>query len=389
MSGENLSNSTKVVKVDATKEQIRLLVSGIYDLQKLRISAGNRLVQSFYQSLGIKPSESPDNAEKAEKSMIDKLKGEYTRISDALVVTEKPGKEGKTKTTTVKTAIKKLNQSKEKEDNLEFVRDETDYKMIESYILLLQSEEESIKALEKIVKKHPMWDAFFSKVKGCGTLMSAMCIAYLDPYKADHASSFFKYAGLDVVQDKDSQDRFIFLALDADKRKVYHEAETDSYFFVDTNERYIGDVVPSTHGRRMGDTAMVTYYIVDENGNRVLATNEDGTPKYKKSITYNPKLKTKLMGVLTGCLLKAKDPVYSKLYYDQRNRLANSSFHKNKSAAQHNMMAQRYMIKEFLRSMWETWRTLEGLPVDEPYAVAKLGMEPHHYSTEAPRYENA
>lgn len=38
---------------DLTKEQVRCLVAGVYDLQKLRISAGNRLVQSFYLSRGI------------------------------------------------------------------------------------------------------------------------------------------------------------------------------------------------------------------------------------------------------------------------------------------------------------------------------------------------
>ena len=110
----------------------------------------------------------------------------------------------------------------------------------------------------------------------------------------------------------------------------------------------------------MGDTEMVPYYVIGADGEKVLALDEDGKPKLKRSITYNPKLKTKLMGVLTGCLLKAKDPVYSSIYYDQRIRLDNSTYHKNKSAAQKNMMAQRYMIKEFLRDMWKTWRELEG-----------------------------
>lgn len=31
-----------------TQLQIRCLISNVYDLQKLRISIGNRLVQSFY-----------------------------------------------------------------------------------------------------------------------------------------------------------------------------------------------------------------------------------------------------------------------------------------------------------------------------------------------------
>ena len=44
------------------------------------------------------------------------------------------------------------------------------------------------------------------------------------------------------------------------------------------------------------------------------------------------------------------------------------------------MMAQRYMIKQFLRNLWTTWRTIEGLEVNYPYEVAKLGNKPHKYN---------
>lgn len=42
------------------------------------------------------------------------------------------------------------------------------------------------------------------------------------------------------------------------------------------------------------------------------------------------------------------------------------------------MMAQRYMIKQFLRNLHTEWRHLEGLPIYEPYEVEKLGNKPHH-----------
>ena len=35
---------------------------------------------------------------------------------------------------------------------------------------------------------------------------------------------------------------------------------------------------------------------------------------------------------------------------------------------------------QFLRDLWVTWRTVENLPVDEPYEVAKLGNAPHKYN---------
>lgn len=358
--------------MDNKKEQIRVLISNIYDLQKLRISAGNRLVQSFYLQLGIKPSTSPDDADKQEKKMIDVLKSEYKRITDGVAANNK----------SIKGQIKVLNDSKKKEDNLEYIRDDSDYKLIDSYMYLLKAEEESIKVLEKYVKSHPMYDRFFKDIKGCGPLMSGICLAYLDPYKAPHVSCFFKYAGLDTVQDVDADGNRLFLTLDDRRRKVKQVFDDDGsshYYDCETNEEYVGEVVVSCHGRRKGDTEMQQYFVY-ENGEKAIAVDVDGNPLLKRGITYNPKLKTKLMGVLTGCLLKAKDPTYSKIYYDQRQRYDNSAYHKNKSDGQKNMMAQRYMIKQFLRDLWTTWRTVEGLEVDEPYEVAKLGHKPHKYN---------
>lgn len=393
----------KMEAFNVSKAQIRALVSNVYDMQKLRISAGNRLVQSFYSQLGIKPSESPDNADKEGKKLIDTLKKEYVRITDGIA----------SGSGSVRKKIAEM--SKEGENPLEYIHSETDYHLVKSYMLLMSSEEESIKVLDKYVKSHPLWDRHFAGIKGVGTLMAACCIAYLDPYKAPHVSCFFRYCGLDTVQDVDKDGNKLYLTKDGTYRKVRekvgyldvsgldyfgkvkptddYDAEGNQIFrgedgevltqyqckrMVDGEElqvyetvdelhtEYVGEVVVSEHGRRMADTEMQTYK--DKNGEEQL----------KRGITYNPVIKTKLMGVLTGCLLKAKDPVYSQIYYDVRKRYENSEYHKGKTAGHINMMAQRYMIKQFLRNLWVTWRDMEDLPVDEPYEIAKLGNLPHH-----------
>ena len=391
------------VKEDVVKNQIRCLIANVYDLQKMRISAGNRLVSSFYIQMGVKPSTSPDSADKEERKLIDKLKKEYSRISDALAEND----------VSVKKQIKAL--SEEKENPLVYIRGEIDYKLVDSYMLLLKSEEEATKVLSKYVESHPLWDAFFKNIKGCGTLMSAVCIGYLDIYRARHVSSFFKYCGLDTVQNVDEHGNKLFLIMEEGKvgvvvrqKIVYtyqadgelytgstiHTGEYDAegnevittgtgelldsefamrdgefvYENIETGEEYVGEVVADCHGRRKGDTEMYEY--VDKNGNKAV----------KRGLTYNPIVKTKLMGVLTGCLLKAKDPVYSKIYYDYRMRLGNSSRYDKYTDGHKNMMAQRYMVKQFLRNLWTTWRHLEGLPIDEPYEVAKLGNAPHKYN---------
>lgn len=393
-------------EADVLKQQIRCLIANAYDLQKLRISAGNRLVQSFYLQLGVAPSTSPDDVDKEEKKMIDRLKAEYKRITDAVAENNK----------SIKSNIKALRESDEEGKRLTLIRNDQDFKLVESYTYLLKAEEESTKSLDKYVKQHKLWDAFFADIKGCGTLMSAVCIAYLDPYVAKYPSSFFRYCGMDTVQDEDKDGNKLYLekvegvVTGVKVREAYGYYNSEGQYFgkvqmtdnlsdegnilfkgedgglyeqrqltkvvdgqemliyeeVESGKEYVGDVVVSQHGRKMGDTVMVEY--VDAEGNR----------KLKRSITYNPFVKTKLMGVLTGCLIKAKDPVYSKIYYDYKARLDNSPRYEGYTPAHKNMMAQRYMIKQFLRNLHTEWRHLEGLPIYEPYEVEKLGNKPHH-----------
>ena len=391
------------------KEQLRVLIANLYDLQKLRIATGNRLVSSFYIKMGYKPSEKKVDVELSEKerkeedskrkSFIAVLKSDYKKITDAL------------SDMSVEKAIKSINAS---EEHLQAIRDKTDYALVDAYMQLKRSEDMQEKVLEKYVVEHPLWDNFFKQIKGCGTLMSAVCIAYLDPYKARHVSSFFMYCGLDTVQDKDKDGNPIFLTCEKTRRRVTEKWEyldddnavylgkiltktetradgteekmyfTDYderlfpqrvikdgdpvYTVIETDEDYVGEVVACEHGRRKGDTEMQDYI------------DKDGNVKQKRGITYNPIVKTKLMGVLTGCLIKAKDPVYTEIYYDYKKRLEKSDYHKDKKLMQREMMAERYMIKQFLRNLWTTWRALEGLPVDNPYEVEKLGHKPHKYN---------
>lgn len=388
---------------DVVKQQIRTLVSTMYDMQKLRISAGNRLTSLFYKRFGLDMSEVNSDDEQSEKAdkILSVLRKEYERITDGMVGNN----------VSLKKQISVL--SGDTEEPLRGVLDVSDYNIIHSYMLLLKSEENMTKTLDTYVKAHPMWDAFFRDIKGCGTLMSAVCIAYLDPYKARHVSSFYRYAGLDTVQSVDKQGNRLWLAT-ADGNRVVREKYIYTYVadgseytgkvvegapdddgipvwttvtgevlskdlvmkngeivYEGINEGdadYVGEVVPLEHGRRKGDTEMFEY------------VDSEGKTQLKRGITYNPILKTKLMGVLTGCLMKAKDPTYSVIYYDYKKRLELSAYHSGKTAAHRNMMAQRYMIKQFLRDMWTTWRQIEGLPVDNPYEVDKLGHKPHKYN---------
>jgi len=94
-------------------------------------------------------------------------------------------------------------------------------------------------------------------------------------------------------------------------------------------------------------------------------------------ISFNPFLKTKLVGVLGSSFLRAgvKDNPYRAIYDNYKNRLENSPAHTEKSKGHRHNMAIRYMVKMFIIDLYKVWRTVEGLEVYPPYHEAKLGLK--------------
>ena len=111
-----------------------------------------------------------------------------------------------------------------------------------------------------------------------------------------------------------------------------------------------------------------------------LAPGKDRKVKGQKC-PYNQFLREKLCGVLGSSFLKCASP-YSEFYYDMKHRLESKDWgmasknptHKDRPKAGHqHKAANRYMVKQFLKDLYVAWRTLEGLPVREPYAEEYLG----------------
>jgi len=299
---------------------IRNTVKGIYDIQKLRIASGNRVVANFYIKMGIEPGEKVDGLEEKDKKMIKELQTEYKRITDMIVESNM----------LTKTAIKR---SLEK-GSINIISDEAEYSLVKSYMHLLESEEEATKSLAKQINNYPIYNEFLKGVKGCGTLMSGVIISEFDIYSARHCSSFWKYAGLDVVVSEDED----------------------------------GNIVGEGRSRKAKHLVDVEY------------ADKNGEIKTKKSITYNAFLKSKLIGVLGGCLIKSQGYYYTDVYLGYKNRISLDPARAEYSKDRLNKMAIRYMIKMFLRDLWMEWRALEGLSVTEPWEVKMLGMKPHKAS---------
>jgi hypothetical protein len=203
----------------------------------------------------------------------------------------------------------------------ELISDFTEFVLISQYVALEDQEIRQFKSLGSILEDYPIYNEFLKDVKGIGPAMAGVIISEIDITKARYPSSLWMYAGLDVAGD----------------------------------------------GR--GRSRRAEHLVKRQYKN---AAGEDAE---RNSITFNPFLKTKLIGVLGSSFLRAGDNKYSQIYRDYKNRLQNRPDLSEESKARRHNMATRYMIKQFLCDLYNAWRPLEGLPVAPPYAEAKLGLK--------------
>jgi hypothetical protein len=105
----------------------------------------------------------------------------------------------------------------------------------------------------------------------------------------------------------------------------------------------------------------------------VVSTETGKAVRRQKGVksNWNPFLKTKLVGVLGGCFLKANSPWRE--HYDNRKHRQQSKGWGQSDGHRHSD-AIRVMVKHFLGDLWLHWRELEGLPITLPYGQAKLGV---------------
>ena len=200
------------------------------------------------------------------------------------------------------------------------------YCLVSEYIRMEQAEQEHEQHIKHLVETFPIWTSFLKAVPGCGPQLAAIIICRIDPHKSKYASSMWKFAGLDVGPDGRGRGR------------------------------YKEHLVPKTYQKASGEV-----------------TETQG-------ITFDPFLKTKLLGVLGPCMLKAAAITkkgtmkYDEAYRGYRNRLNNHPAHKDKTDKHKHNMANRYMVKRFLVDLYSSWRALEGLEVWPEYSEAKLGL---------------
>jgi hypothetical protein len=279
---------------------IKIMVRGAYDIQKLRIMMGNRIVANFKAKLGQKPGMSEEELEEAEKTILASLRASYRKITDGVTTLPR--------------------QASFKGD--EVISSYTELVLVDQYLSLEQQEDKQFSRLKNVLKDFPIYNEFLEGIYGVGPAMAGVIVSEINIHAAQYPSSLWKYAGLDVAGDGKGRSR---------KKEHLEESE----------------------------------YI-----------NKDGETATKMGITFNPFLKTKLVGVLGSSFLKQSPTKcqYRKIYDDYKHRLENMPAHADKTKGHRHNMAVRYAVKRFLADLYVAWRTLEGLPVATEYSEGKLGI---------------
>jgi hypothetical protein len=336
---------------------IRPIVRGVYDLQKLRIQMGNRIVGNYKVKMGQEPGiseeESFDDDPKA-KEILQILRLSWKKIADGIALEIKTKKSIAAKKQIKdsgqdinfspdeqlilsmeaakqnRDAAKKSLKTKEFKGD-EIISDYTEFVLVSQYIAMEKNEVAQFNQLETILQNEPIYNEFLSKVRGCGPAMSGVILSEIDITKAEYPSSLHKLAGLDgiiVIDETTGEERF-----EGRCKKAHHLVEK-------------------------------TYI------------NKEGEEAVRMGITFNPFLKTKLIGVLGSSFLRAgkKDNPYADIYYNYKHRLQNMPAHAGKSKKHIHNMAIRKMITRFLSDLYNAWRPLEGLTVAPSYEEAKLGL---------------
>jgi hypothetical protein len=352
---------------------LRAAVNGVYDLQNMRMASGLRLVANFRAKLDLlKRSSEPDEGEEQDsnddeeeaarkkkeseaKKIIKQLKASYRRLTDGIAAKHKAeieaakmmakATEGTSDEIIGDVFVDKIPRRDEFIGDA-IISNHAELVLVHLYLDLERNEAKQFRMLTTLLENIPIYNEWLYHQDGIGPAMAGVLIAYFDPFRARHVSSFWKYAGLDVGSDGMGR-----------SRRAEH-------------------LVQRAYKTKTGEI------------------------KYRSSLTYEPFAKTKVMGVLAGSFMlankgKGAEP-WRAIYDGYKHRLMTDPGRERVTLAEWksrhkagddvktlwppgriNNASKRFMAKQFLQEFWIRWRAIEELPVTEPYAVAKLRRPPH------------
>jgi len=326
------------------RRRLRALVRARHDIQLNRIRNGSRIIASIHEKLGRKPGMRKDEIKGLGVLILKAIEKQWSSAVASGIVSNH------------RDITKFMNKQE-----LGLITDAAEGAMARAYFILLAQEHRITEELKNFMNENTeslkIWPHLRDNCPGCGTALSGVLQSEIDIEKCDTISKLWKYAGLDVVT-----------VFEDDGSEVWSEA------------------------RCYKETHLIDREYVDK----------EGETKTKKSITFNPFLQSKILGVLSDVLMM-RNKEYLGVYRGYRHRVDQEVEPRREKYRQYlikqgveeekrekrvlkkftpnhlNNMAKRYMVKRFLADLWPIWRRAYGLSVTDPYEVAKLNMV-HHES---------
>jgi hypothetical protein len=234
---------------------------------------------------------------------------------------------------------------------------------------------DSLSNLEKTcledVEKHLYTIPFYNqhikdKYRGLGVASAAVILSEFDIARETTPSKMWRFAGLAPMPCKRCSVCWTVVEEDGEHPKARAvKAKDDEGNFVTKQAKikcpHAGSVAP-------------TSVLVD--------SGRAERPTSGEALHYNAFLRTKLIGVLGTCLLKAGGKIneetgedtrteWRRLYDNYKNRKASAGW--GQSDGHRHNAALRYMVKMVLLDIWLKWRAFEGLPIRESYQEQYLG----------------
>lgn len=226
---------------------LRTSVRSLYDLQSLRVAMGNRVVGNFKAKLGLQPSKKEDTLDKQGKQILDDLRDEHKKLAD-----------GVAKTLTKKTFVPQPGG---------MIANFGEFCLVNNYIALEKAEKSGFAQLEALLEEFPIWNKYLSGIDGIGPQMGAVLISEINIH--------------DFWENGEGPTRKRCLPGDTGAKK--------KVCYASTVWKYAGLAVEADgQGQSRKEQHLVDRQYIDSKGK----------PQIKKSITFNPFLKTKLIGVV-------------------------------------------------------------------------------------------
>lgn len=208
---------------------------------------------------------------------------------------------------------------------------------------LEHAEAEALKDIEDQLATMRIWtevlNARRDQFRGLGPTMAAVILAENDIYRQDTVSKMWSFSGLKPVQ-----------------FRVCVECGGE-----------VSEVAPGTYRHISG---VGKHYTDELDDSQVSFKHRADRPKKGVKLHYNAFLRSKLIGVLAPCLLKAGSQ-YRKFYDAYKIRKQSENWGKND--AHRHLAAMRFMVKQLLIDIHREWRTIEGLSVRASYQEEYLG----------------